>query len=265
MKFQCSNCGHTGAADDVRSTEEGVEVVCAECGTAEPLETRGDAENEGGEGASPPSSVSATGVGPDTEEALEAFGPEPDDDRSAPLAGVVEEPTENLIPDPGEGPRCPKCAALVSEAAEHCPRCGLDLAEGRSYDDGEAPWEEPPRGKEGERRRALELWEAFEDEPGAERLETFVEFARDEQLVELGVRRLRFYLAENPDDREAADAVASLVEEMNSRVAAAKARAEADAEQFDEDIARIKRALAWIVILLSVAVVLLGIQFLGGR
>lgn len=236
--------------------------MCAECGTAEPL-------SAGAEKPSAPAreehSFHDDGAGPGgvADFDLESGG---FDDSTAPEAELdADETLERLVPETGQGRRCPKCANLLPEHAENCTRCGLSLAEAADYAPGEAPWERPPAGKADAQRHAGTLWQDVEETPNAENLERFVSYVRDEGLFEYGIRRLRFYLVEHPDDEAVVQALADLASGMESRLVASRARAETDAEEFQEDLSRMKRILVMVVAALWVIGAILVIQiFVGG-
>jgi hypothetical protein len=172
-----------------------------------------------------------------------------------------EQIRQNLLPESGDGPRCPKCASLLDETLDNCPRCGLNLDRADSYDSGEAPWETPPSGREDAHERAEQLWQQAklsEDGLDADALEAYVEHVASSNLLEFGVRRLRFYLADSPDDRAALRALDDLAGQLQSKVAVAEARVESDAEEFAEEVETIQQVLPWIVfvfILVAIGVI----------
>lgn len=154
-----------------------------------------------------------------------------------------EDALEALIPASGVGPRCRKCAHLLGPNEEHCSRCGLSRAEAERHAPGEAPWEQPPPGKESEHEQANLLWESFLDEPDATRLEKFVDFVRSEDLLDLGIRRLRFYLVDEPDDELVVELLRDLAESLQSRLIVATVQAKASANEFQEDVSRFKNRM----------------------
>lgn len=266
MEFRCSECGHIGPAEEVSRTEGGVELECAECGATSPLDVdRGSGEDGSrGEGAdleaSPGSEGAAEAVGEmgaDVEGTGASRG-RPTFDAADPVAvergdsaGIggqslrvpKDEAVQRLIPETGAGARCPKCAKLLSSEADNCVRCGLDLEEARNYDEGEAPWEGPPPDDDGAFERAEQIWEKFTDEREVEKLDRFVEFADERGLYEMAIRRVRFYLVDRPEDEAARDALEELVSGVQTQIASARAKAEVDAEELNEEIEAFKRKL----------------------
>lgn len=283
MKFQCTECGHIGAAEEVRPSGDGVEVVCESCGEASPLEAsdesdgEGDSEEDGGanDWSAPDESGESPLEGTDgnLEEAVEAdidLESRRDSDGLWALADAISsdepqrddhdltvsqsEALDRLIPDEGADRRCPKCASPVGDR-RHCSECGLDLERAEEYDEGEAPWAQPPEGREEAYEQAEALWKTFADPQGGEKeLEKFTRFVRDLELYELGIRKLRFHLAEDPDDELAVEALEELTEGIQGRIVAAQSKAEADARELNEEISRFQRGLVWVVLILCLAV-----------
>lgn len=266
MEFRCSECGHIGPAETVRQTGDGVELECAECGATSPLdvedeeddaaeesasESEGDGAAEGAAPERPPESdafeaaadVSDRGSGGRATFDAADSGGTSSASESQTLRVPNEEAVDRLVPETGPGLRCPKCAKLLPADADNCVRCGLDLAEGRAYDDGEAPWEQPPAGDEGEFERAQLLWETFAEEGDAGKLEEFVEFVEEENLYETAIRKIRFYLVDHPDDDAVHEALRELVAGVQSQLQSARAKAEVDAEELNEEIQSFKRKL----------------------
>jgi len=241
VEFRCQACRHLGPADSVEERDGTVGAVCESCGTWSPL--------TGGSG--PTESEGSTSA----EQATET--PPATDERD------YRKIKQSLRPEPGEGPRCPKCAHLLESGADNCPRCGLNLARAATYDAGEAPWETPPDGLEDAHKRAEQLWEtarteADDREDGGlepDSLEAYVQHVSERNLLEFAVRRLRFYLADHPDDEHALGALDELAGRLQDKVAVAEARVESDAEDFSEEVETLQRILPWVVLLLTVVVV----------
>jgi len=288
VEFRCSECGHIGPAETVRQTPDGVELECAACAATRPL----DVDGEGGEGAGkrspevdepesprgpgrehptaasggafePPAEVSDRGeTGRATFDAAE--GGKTPASESQTLRVSRDEAVERLVPETGPGLRCPKCAKLLLPGAENCVRCGLDIAEARTHDKGEAPWEQPPAGDDGEFARAERLWETFAEEGDAERLGEFVEFVEKEHLYEMAIRRIRFYLVDHPDDDAVLDALRELVGGVQSQLRSARAKAEVDAEELNEEIQSFQRKLILAVLGLWLISVLIFVYVFWG-
>lgn len=255
MKVECSECGHLGEAEEVRQGEDGIEVVCEACGATNALEAgdhgASDAESfDGREEAEKGAEADEPDV-PD----LEYETPDPSSYGSRELTLDEEEALDRLIPEHGAGIRCPKCAALLSGEVENCERCGLNLDEARHYEDGEAPWQQPPEGLESEHERADLLWSTYRETGDPNDLAEFVDFVDEHRLYEMAIRRLRFYLVDEPDDEAVHQALGELASGVQSQIVAARAQAEADAEEFNEDIKRFKRRVAAGIILGGVALV----------
>ncbi len=261
MEIRCDNCSHVGPAAEVRPGTDGVVLVCENCGhenlldvghapreevgaaTEDQPPTDGDVERDAGDKA-------ARAKTPDT------FG-----DKEQVRMWLREDALKALIPEPGPGPRCLKCAHLLEPEAENCSRCGLNRAEAIRFGPGEAPWERPPAGKESEYEQAELLWESFADDPSAQRLSKFVEFVRGEELLDLGIRRLRFYLIDEPDDDAAIDHLRELAESLQSRIIVATVQAKASASEFQEDVNRFKQRMMVVGLVILVALFLLFLAF----
>ena len=166
-----------------------------------------------------------------------------------------------LIPEQGVGPRCRKCAHLLAAQAKNCSRCGLSREEADRFEPGMAPWERPPEGKEGEQEQAELLWASFAEDPDRQRLEKFVAFVRDEGLLDLGIRKLRFYLVEHPEDDQAVEHLRDLAESLQSRLIVAQAQARASADEFQQDVSRFKNRVVLIALVFWGGVFLLFLTF----
>ncbi len=250
MEIRCDKCTHVGPAASVKPGPAGVVLECENCGHENILDV-GEADGAVGESDGSAELVSSSADGASSGSPLgdknafgdknvfgdeDAFG-----DKEQVRQWLREDALEALIPQPGSGPRCRKCAWLVEPDAENCSRCGLSRREAERYDPGEAPWERPPDGKEAEQEQAELLWESFADEPDPSTLEKFVHFVRDEGLLNLGVRRLRFYLIDHPDDERAVEHLRDLAESLQSRLIVAQVQAKADASEFQDEVSRFKQ------------------------
>ncbi len=249
MEFRCQACRHLGPAASVEERDGTVGAVCESCGTWSPL-TGGSQ-----------SADSVDSGGSDSPEQTAETPPATDEHDYRKIK-------QSLRPEPGEGPRCPKCAHLLETGADNCPRCGLNLERAAAYDAGEAPWETPPEGLEDAHERAEHLWETARSEAknrddggfDPESLEAYVQHVSERNLLEFAVRRLRFYLADHPNDEHALEALDELAGRLQDKVAVAEARVESDTEDFSEEVETLQRILPWVVLLLTVVVV--GLLFL---
>ena len=238
MEIRCEQCEFLGAAAEVRPTDGGVGLVCAGCGYVNLIAADGAQDTQGRDGVAKP--MGEVGAGDAQEE-----------QKQQRMGAVVD----RLLPKPGEGRRCPKCLNLVGEEANHCSACGLDLGRAFEFDVGEAPWEQPPSGKEEQAAQARRIWD--EALAGGERgFEEFAEFCVEEDLIDLGIRWLQGHLVDARDDQAARDALGRLAKSLEASIFMARSRAEAQGEQFQETIKRARSRLLlgalifWTLILL---------------
>lgn len=279
MEFRCDKCTHVGAAAEVRPSEDGVILVCENCGHENVLET-GPSKPEPSESAGREDVAEPDEDAADRGEDAVADSEPPAAEKSQTAAPVKkpapgrgfsdndevrmwlrEDALAALIPEPGPGPRCPKCAQRVPPDVENCSRCGLSQTEARKYDEGEAPWQKPPQGKEAEYEQALLLWESLEEDWDEQRLENFVDFVREEDLLDVGIRKVRFYLAEHPDDEVAIKYLRDMAESLQSRLIVAQVAAQASADEFQEDVSRFKTRMVWAALLFWGGIFLLFLAF----
>lgn len=240
MEFRCANCQHIGPAAELRPTASGVALVCESCGHANPLEMGGTPAPA----PTPAPEAAPTPEAPLAEAAPTTPAPAP----SQPPAKkgepqLSEAALARLIPEPGDGLRCPKCAHKVEPLDAHCSRCGLGLSDAARYAPGEAPWEKPPPGKEDAYEQALLLWRAAKDEWSIAHLEKLTEFLLEEGLHEVGIRWLRFHLIDYPEDELAIEQLKLLATRLQSRLIVAEAQAHANAEQFEQGVTRFRTTL----------------------
>ncbi len=269
MEFRCPHCEHIGPAAEVRPGEEGVEVVCESCSVASPLE--GDVSEHDGSNdeLTDPSSerdINLDELEADRNRARDGSGlgaSEPGGPTN--VASIPEEALDELVPEPDADHRCPKCASpLPGSGAEHCAECGLNLEKAERYDEGDAPWERPDPGREDDFEEAHRLWDEATSESEDTTFQSFVEHVRAHGLFGLGIRKLRFYLVDHPDDHEAIEALRELATGMEARIVAARAEAEAEAEELQDEISRFKRFMTGVVLVLWVlAMTLFADLFLG--
>lgn len=246
MEIRCTQCSHVGPAGEVRPTPGGVALVCENCGHPNPLDLD-DRPTSPGAGQAPHDETEEAGA----EAAAKAAAPRPTPAQPAQRPGHIGEPwlradaLDKLMPQPGAGPRCPKCVRLVEPGADHCSHCGLGLDEAASYAAGQAPWEAPPAGKEAAAEQAELLWQSYQEAPSHERLDNFVDLVRGEDLLDLGIRKLRWHLVDHPDDAHARAQLRDLGESLQSRLIVAQVQAQADAEEFRGEVDRAKRSIIY--------------------
>lgn len=234
MEIRCSECGHVGAAE-ATTDENGIALICAECGHKNRLDM-------GKPEPAPELSEQEPAINYAALAQLPAAAKlkEKEDEEEFRRAAL-----ERLIPEPGPGPRCPKCAHVVVAHDVYCSRCGLAIDEAMKHAPGEAPWERPPAGREGAHEQVQLLWSALEDDWTQDNFERFAQFVRDEGLVDFATRKLRFRLVDHPDDELALEFLGEIAESLQSRLAVAKAQAKASAEQFSEVTQRTKSVLLY--------------------
>jgi hypothetical protein len=229
MEIRCAQCGHLGNAKEIRPRPDGMVLVCARCGHEHILSVGGEA--------------SAAPAAPVTPALPTATSAKPERD-----IWLTPQAMKRLVPEPGDGPRCRKCAHLLDPDEDNCARCGLDIVESRRWPEGEAPWERAPRGSEAEFERAELLWRAAEASWDAESVAKFADYARDSGLHEMAIRHLRFRLVDSPDDAIALGHLKVLADALQSRYVVAKAREEMSAQAFSEGVGRLRGALVLAVI-----------------
>ena len=270
MEIRCEKCGHLGPAAEVRPVAGGVGLICGECGHPNVIAM---------------GSPGAASEAPDSEEratpALEAARPGRQEERSPKGEGDLavaeragkpgKKPQdenealrvllfERLLPEPGDGLRCRKCASLIAADDENCARCGLNIPEGLRHKRGQEPWEKPPPGREALVEQAWLLWESVEERESAQKMEDFIAFALEEGLVDFGVRRLQHYLVDHREDPVARAGLATLAERMEKTLQVARTQAQAGAETFTGELKRFRTwlllgtLLVWVVILVLLSV-----------
>ena len=252
MEIRCAKCGHLGVAKDVRPIADGVGLVCAECEHVNAA-TAGGSESEDSNGSDGNLEALSSSGSADSGEAVSVLQTD--------LAASIE----HLLPEPGSGRRCRKCAHLFEdEAAEHCSRCGLSIAEAEKYADGEAPWEQPPEGKGEEYRQAMRLWDDAVDSGEAEKMGDYVDYVIAEDLIEVGMRRMQRYLVSCPDDAAALQGLRQLAKGLEVAMEVARTRAESQSDEFNDDVKRVRSGMMvgalifWIVIFLLFSWMFLG-------
>lgn len=238
--LECANCGHPNvlgvgsSGDPSRSSEA-------------------DASELAGPG------VAGPGVGDesfDRERARALLNPKkptPEEE----LDRFQEEAMARLVPQPGPGPRCPKCVHLVEPSAKYCSRCGLNVVAARAHLAGDAPWEKAPAGKEDAWEQGQLLWASLEEDWTREKFENFANFVREEGLLEMATRKIKWRLVEEPEDEAARELLAEIASELQSRIIVARARARANVEQFSDVTQRAKTAILWTTLVLWLLILLI--------
>jgi hypothetical protein len=265
VEIRCDNCSHVGPAAEVRPQKDGVALICENCGhentldineseATSPNATQADASPEAG--AAKPDIARPDTEKPDIAKKIEGFG-----DNEQVRMWLRDDALKALIPEPGSGLRCRKCAHLLATTAENCSRCGLSRSEAERHAPGEAPWEQAPADKEVEYEQAQLLWESFDENPSKQALEKFVDFVRAEGLLDLGIRRLRFYLVEHPEDQAAVVHLRDLAESLQSRIIVAQVQAQASADEFQQDVSRFKNRMVFTALIFWGGVFLLFLTF----
>jgi hypothetical protein len=240
VEIRCDNCSHVGPAAEVRPGAGGVVLVCENCEHENVLDVGETTKNAEASDASKAEIPQTAELDAPHKEPAGAGSFESNDQVRMWLR---EDALKALIPEPGVGPRCRKCAQLLSPHADNCTRCGLNRDEAERHAPGEAPWERAPQGKESEKEQAELLWESFAEDPSSQSLQKFVDFVRDEGLLDLGIRKLRFYLVDHPDDDEAVGHLRDLAESLQSKLIVAQVQARASADSFQEDVSRFRNRM----------------------
>lgn len=206
MEIRCSRCSRIGVAAGVEPVAGGVGLVCAGCGH-----------------------VNVASVGEGVDGAVQESG----------VARALE-PAAGLIPEPGEGPRCRKCLAILLGDAEFCPRCGLSIARAARFAPGEAPWEVAPPGKEAAHEEGRQLWTAVVEAGDGESLERFVDLVLDEDLIDFGIFKLQKYLIKYPGNPGAIQGLGRLSQRLERMAEVARSQAEVAGRSYPESIERMR-------------------------
>lgn len=244
MEIRCDNCGHVGPAASVVPGEHGVALICENCSHENLLDV--------------PGAVPKPTESPKPKPRQR----KPDPDTSA-EGWLTKGVLERLIPAPGDGLRCRKCAYLL-EGEKNCPRCGLNVDEGHRFPEGEAPWERPPEGLEAPFEQATLLWKSVEENPTDDNLSKFVAFSREEGLLEYGIRKLRFFLVDHPNHERATSHLEELAESFQAKMIVARARAEVGADNIVEATHRAKRYILIGVFILWGSILLMFLSRMTG-
>lgn len=243
MEIRCSQCGHLGVAAGAQVVAGGVGLECAECGFVNVV-----AMDDG-----------ATPAKTQASKAKEAS--EEKEAREAEKASMLDAVVERLIPESGDGVRCRKCAHLFMGGMQNCSRCGLDVIEGQRYDDGEAPWEQPPPGREEVHERAALLWASARERENPQEIANFVDFVLLHGLSDFGIRKLQHYLVDHEGDEAAIQGLRQLAANLEKEVQVVRTQAQSSAVAFSDDVQRLRRGLLigtlifWLVILFLLSAV----------
>lgn len=239
MEIRCSSCGHIGPAAQIVPGPDGVKLICANCGHANLLVVGAAAA------ATPEPKDEVAQLLTQVPAQPPAPKPTPRPLQQAPNAESLITPAfvERLVPTPGDGLRCPKCAHLVRADEAHCSRCGLNQDDAARFEEGQAPWDLAPRGKEDAWERALLMWRSAIASWEQEQVDKFVTLIKAEGLHELGVRKLRFFLIEHPEDPLALAALQDVAAVMQARLLVARNQANLDKQTFEHDVTRLRGLL----------------------
>jgi hypothetical protein len=227
MEIRCDHCGETDAPADVtQAGDKGMVVRCQHCGETSILETSGSATQA--------ESSETSSKGEDL--------------------GELE--LDEVMPEPGAGSRCPKCAALL-EDRQMCPNCGLDqslVGDG----DGIPPWIDASTIPEAEQKEARRLWEAYTDSGDDEKLTEFVQFSKRIGLEEFAIRKLRFWLGHNPDDDNAKQQLGKLLDSFKKQLWGANKALKAERQDFQREVSDYReKFLMFAVVFWSLVAVLI--------
>lgn len=245
MEIRCKNCEHVGEAAEVRALPGGVGLVCAQCAHVNLLHLEDGQKSQ----------KVAANLGQSSREKTAVV----DEISAEDVQGV-----RYLVPQAGDGPRCPKCLALIGENHEHCARCGLKLTEIERFGPGNAPWERAPAGKQAEFERAEQIWRSISGDVSQAGFDEWVGYVQAQDLLDYGVRKLQLQLIETREDPRVLEALARIEKKLQQRVFVATTEAELSAKAYSGVVARLRQRLLafslvfWVCILGLFAVVFWG-------
>ncbi len=242
MEIRCAECEHVGPAASVAPSAAGVALVCENCGHENLLSVPN----------APADSAEATPAVPVTPTPRPARSPA---DVSAD-GWLTKGALERLIPEVGAGGRCKKCAQLLPNYEENCPRCGLSMAESFPFKDGEAPWERAPAGMEAAFDQASLLWNSVADNPTDDNITKFAEFVREEELLEFGIRKLRFFLVDHVGHDAATQELKRLAGSFQAKMIVARAKAELRADNIVATTVRVRSVILAVVLVIFTSIFL---------
>lgn len=225
MEIKCQHCEHLGSPKSVNPSEKGLSLICGNCGFENILESE----------FSP--SIQKI-INPLSEKEDHSFG------------GF-----EKLIPEKGEGNRCPKCLALVRKKSRsvYCFGCGLDLS--KTYEN--APWEGAPSGQEEAHEHALLLWGSVVENPSEDNFQKFFNFSDANALFDLQTRKLRMFLVDNENHPIALSYLRKISKTIQARVIIAQSQSKSRAEESAIQFSKARQIIMVVIIVLLV--LLLGI------
>ena len=251
MEIRCTRCQHVGEAAHVIPQPSGVALECANCGHHNALSLPKSAPKLDDAVPDPPPGAKPAAPGP--REVARAL----DQSHALPksLDLLTPQAMTRLVPEPGPGLRCRKCAHLFLASVQNCPRCGLDVDDAHRYTPGHAPWEQAPSGMAPEFDQALLLWEAASADWRQDTVQKFLQACTAHQFQDLAMRKLRFFLVDHEADPLALEALRTVAGQLQTKAFVAKSQAQAYAMNFGSGIKSARRLLLggivlfWVVIM----------------
>ena len=246
--MRCESCGHLGAPASVEPVQNGMVLVCANCGQKNRMAfgaLKSGSPNSG------PESGSQRGLVTPSDSLFADGGP------AARVSGESEMASSldvGLLPEAGVGERCVKCVALLF-GATHCPRCGLAVGV-LSADEDLAPWGIAIEQQTEEARRWASKWRAFVETRDPSALRFSVEEAIRADLVEGVIRSFRKHLVSHPDDEIVIVELRRIGDTLRAHAVTVQAQGEVALRSDLGQTRRILRRLTWATI--GVAIVVLS-------
>lgn len=142
--------------------------------------------------------------------------------------------------------QCQKCGNR-QDKVEACVACGFVFA---NYVEGEMPWELIPDWQEEELTKAEELWTAAVGSRDEEAHQAFIAYCVANELESFAGRKLRFRLADEPDDALVARHLGEMLERGQASLLA---KMQASKSQMQERASAFKKNMLWIVFLVGMA------------
>lgn len=230
MQIVCDSCGHAGEAAAIDVVAGQVEVTCAACGVAQVLQA----------GAAPrePRRPVAAAAAPVRVDPVPA----------TPVAAAAPAPSRRLPPV-----KCPKCGSRQYDERA-CHTCGLVFAKVR---EGFRPWERVPPEKRPAVRRADELWQQVEANPGdAGAHKTFVDACKASGISDIAAMRYRHRVADFPDDELSQHYLEQAVRDAHA-VAQAMIGAAGGTDGFHDNVKLVRKGVVFFVAVLTVVLFVL--------